>query len=172
MLWPIGYKHFDVYKHFRHTAQGLWLIRSFNLFSKIRSSKKENEKEKKEEPSSTKKFKKKIEVSPHFQDHDFYKSTKYSRLTVFDIIYAGRNFIKISSHQPHSEEFMPYLETLVEENPTWADDTNLDTMKWKEIIYVLKAIWRRYKNIKNWKDFELMVSLERTICDSYLEFQN
>ena len=67
---------------------------------------------------------------------------------------------------------MPYLETLVEENPTWADDTNLDTMKWKEIIYVLKAIWRRYKNIKNWKDFELMVSLERTICDSYLEFQN
>ena len=44
---------------------------------------------------------------------------------------------------------MPYLETLVEENPTWADDTNLDTMKWKEIICVLKAIWRRYKNIKN-----------------------
>ena len=39
---------------------------------------------------------------------------------------------------------MPYLETLIAENPTWAHDI-LDNMKWKDLLYILKAIWRRFK---------------------------
>ena len=104
-----------------------------------------------------KKSKQKIDVLPHFQHNNFYKITKYSRITIFLIIYAGRNFIKISSHQPHSKEFTPYLKILVAENPKQPDGTNLDTMKWKEIIHMVKAR-RRHKNPKHQKDFEMMVS--------------
>ena len=55
----------------------------------------------------------------------------------------------MKAHQPHQEDIMPYLENLISENPTWASDTGLDDMKWKEIIHVLKAMWRRYKSAKN-----------------------
>lgn len=108
----------NVINIFPLTAQASWLKQSFNLFTEIRSSTKKNEKEKSEEKSSMKKkSKQKIDVLPHFQHNNFYKITKYSRITIFLIIYAGRNFIKISSHQPHSKEFTPYLKILVAENP-------------------------------------------------------
>ena len=110
-----------------------------------------------------KKKKKKIEISPVFTDTDFYKSTVHSRLTVFGIMYAGRNFIKVKSHQPHQEDFMPYLETLI--------DTGLDGMKWKELVHILKVMWRRYKSAKKLKDFEISMGYGRTIYDSYLEFE-
>ena len=39
------------------------------------------------------------------------------------------NFIKITTHQPHSHDFMPYLETLITEIPTSAYDLGLNDMK-------------------------------------------
>ena len=117
-----------------------------------------------------KKKKKKIEISPVFADIDFYKSTNHSRLTVFVILYAGRNFIKIKAHQSHQQDLMPYLETLILENPRWASDTGLADLKWKELVHILKAMWRRYKSGKKLKDFEISVGYARTIYDSYLEF--
>ena len=44
--------------------------------------------------------------------------------------------------------FMPHLETLIGENRTWAHDTGLDNMKWEDLLYILNAIWRRFK-LKN-----------------------
>ena len=46
------------------------------------------------------KKKKKIEMSPIFSDTDLYNSMVHSRMTMFGILYAGRNFIKVTSHQP------------------------------------------------------------------------
>ena len=127
----------------------------FNLFSVIKPPKKRK--------------KKKIQISPAFAETDFYKSSKHSRSTIFGIIYAARNFIKVGTHQPHCEDFMPYLHTLIEENPVWASDTGVDDMKWQEIVSIAKARWRRYKNVKT--DFGTTVGLLRTICDSYFDFE-
>lgn len=71
---------------------------------------------------------------------------------MFGILYSRRNFIKVKAHQPHLEDFMLYLEMLVSKSPTWASNTGLDDMKWKDIILVLKAMWRRHKSVKNLKD--------------------
>ena len=90
---------------------------------------------------------------------------------MFGILYAGRNFIKVKAHQPQQEDFMLYLETLISENPTWASDTGLDDMKWKELVHILKVMWRRYKSAKKLKDFEISVGYGSTIYDSYLEFE-
>ena len=72
-------------------------------------------------------------------------------------MYVARNFVKVTSHQPHREDFMSYLETLAFENPTWASDTGLDDMKWKETINVVKAMCKRYRSGKRQKDFEITV---------------
>ena len=66
---------------------------------------------------------------------------------------------------------MPYLESLVEETPVWASVTGLDELRWQELVSVLKAMWHRYKNVKNRKDADITVSLSRTIYDSYLDFE-
>ena len=66
---------------------------------------------------------------------------------------------------------MPYLETLIAENPTWAHDTRLDDMRWKDLVYILKAMWRRFKIGKHRKDFDITVGLSRTIYDYYLDFE-
>ena len=125
------------------------------------------------QPSKEKKKekKKKVEISPVFSDTDFYKSTVHSRLTVFGILYAGRNFIKVKSHQPHQTDFKPYLQTLISENPLWASDMGLEHMKWKTILSVLKAMWRKYKSSKSLKNFDLSVGYSRAIYDSYLELE-
>ena len=70
-----------------------------------------------------------IEILPHFANTDFYKSTIHSKLTIFGIVHASRNFIKITTHQPHKEDFMPYLVTSIAENPTLDHDTVLDGMR-------------------------------------------
>ena len=106
-----------------------------------------------------KKKKKKNQISPNFVETYFYKSTIYSWLTIFGIIFGAQSFIKVTTHQPHCEDVMAYLETLVAENPTWARNTGLENMKWKDFINVIKTIWRRYKNGKKWKDFDLGVDL-------------
>ena len=123
------------------------------------------------QPSKEKKKekKKKVEISPVFSDTD--KSTVHSRLTVFGILYAGRNFIKVKSHQPHQTDFKPYLQTLISENPLWASDMGLEHMKWKTILSVLKAVGRKYKSSKSLKNFDLSVGYSRAIYDSYLELE-
>ena len=90
---------------------------------------------------------------------------------MYGVICDRRNFIKVKTHQPHQEDFMPYLETLVSENPTWASDTGLDDMKWKNLVYILKAIWRRYKSRKHQNDFHISVGFARRICHFYLNFE-
>lgn len=109
------------------------------------------------QPSKEKEKKKKIEISPVFLDTDFYKSTIHSRLTVFEILYAGRNFIKVKSHQPHQADFMPYLQTLVSENKSWTSDMGLEDMAWKQILSVLKTMWRKYISSKSLKNFDISV---------------
>ena len=106
------------------------------------------------QPSKEKKKekKKKVEISP-------------------GILYAGRNFIKVKSHQPHQTDFKPYLQTLISENPLWASDMGLEHMKWKTILSVLKAMWRKYKSSKSLKNFDLSVGYSRAIYDSYLELE-
>lgn len=128
------------------------------------------------QPSNeTRKKRKKIEISPNFSDTDFDKSTVHSRMTIFGILYAGRNFIKVTSHQPHRAEFMLYLQTLISENPTWANDTGVEDLTWKELLSVLKAMWRKHKSwkssCKSLKNFDISVGYSRTIYDSYLEFE-
>ena len=122
-----------------------------------------------------KKKKKKIEISPIFSDTDFYKSMVHSRMTIFGILYAWRNFIKVTSHQPHRAEFMPYLQTLISENQTWTNDTGVEDMTWKELLSILKAMWRKHKSCKSscksLKNFDISVGYSRTIYDSYLEFE-
>ena len=96
-------------------------------------------------------------------------------MTIFGILYAGRNFIKVTSHQPHRAEFMLYLQTLISENPTWANDTGVEDLTWKELLSVLKAMWRKHKSwkssCKSLKNFDISVGYSRTIYDSYLEFE-
>ena len=65
-----------------------------------------------------KKKKKKNQISPNSVETYFYKSTIYSLLTIFGIIYGAQSFIKVTTYQPHSEDVMAYLETRVAENPT------------------------------------------------------
>ena len=130
------------------------------MFAIYVTEKKKEEKEKKE-----------IDISPIFGDRDFYRSTKYSRWTVFGILYTGRNFRKVKIHQPHQEDFMPYLEILVSENPTWASDTGLEDMKWQTLVQILKTMWIRYRIAKNLKHFQLSLGYVRTIYDSYSNFE-
>lgn len=67
------------------------------------------------------------------------------------------NFIKIATHQLHSQDFMP----------TWAHDTELNEMKWKHLISVVKVMWRRFISGKHQKDFYTTVGLSRTIYDLF-----
>ena len=108
----------------------------------------------------------KIEILPHFANTDFYKSTIHSRLTIFGKVYASRNFIKITTHHLHKEDFMPYLETSIAENPTYDQDTVLDNMRWKDLV-----MWRRFKTGKHRKDDDITVGLSRITYDYYLDFE-
>ena len=80
------------------------------------------------------------DISPYFAEIDFYKSTVHSRLAIFGIVYAVRNFNKVTTHQPHGEDLMPYLETFTAENPSWVCTKRLGNMKWKDLVHILKAI--------------------------------
>lgn len=80
------------------------------------------------------------DISPYFTEIDFYKSTVHSRLAIFGIVYAVRNFNKVTTHQPHGEDLMPYLETFTAENQSWVCNKRLEDMKWKDLVHILKAI--------------------------------
>ena len=87
-----------------------------------------------------KKKKKKDRYLTNFWGQRLLQKYKILKWTVFGILYTGRNFRKVKIHQPHQEDFMPYLETLVSENPTWASDTGLEDMKWQTLVQILKAM--------------------------------
>ena len=116
------------------------------------------------------KWKKKKKISPRFAEIDFYKRTVHSRLAIFGIVYAVRNFIKFTTHQPHGEDLMPYLETFTAENQSWVCNKRLEDMKWKDLVHILNAIWS-FKTGK-YQDFDIIVKLPRTIYDYYLTLKN
>lgn len=69
------------------------------------------------------------------------KNRKHRRITVFGLLYAGDQYIKIKDHHPHGKSFMSHLDALIANNPQWGKYTQLDTAGWTEVKEVLKAMW-------------------------------
>lgn len=67
-----------------------------------------------------------------------------------------------SEAEPTRKGFYEKLETLRDMNPDFRND--LEQWDWKNIRYIIKAMWRKYRNNvakKNLKKFENFVELAR-----------
>ena len=85
---------------------------------------------------------KKIKVSRTYHPYDWYKSEK-SRMHILALVYASKSFLAMKQ-QPHSKAFMAHLESIVTENPNYAQDCEIDDVKWADIQDTLKAMWRKF----------------------------
>ena len=67
---------------------------------------------------------KKMQVSSIYQPNDWYKSDK-PRMFTLPLVYASKSFLPHVAHQPQVKPFMDHLDTIVMENPEYAQDCGM-----------------------------------------------
>ena len=101
----------------------------------------------------------------------FYKSIIHSRLTMLGIVYAWRNFIKITTHQPHKEGFYATF------RDTYCRKSNMGSWyrPWQHEVgrptLYPQCHLEKIQTEKYWKGFDITVGLSRRIYNYYLDFE-
>ena len=102
-------------------------------------------------------------IDPNYNKKlDWYISAQ-PKTVILDVLFIIKDMLTTNSEaEPTRKGFYEKLETLRDMNPDFRND--LEQWDWKNIRYIIKAMWRKYRNNvakKNLKKFENFVELAR-----------
>ena len=73
---------------------------------------------------------------------------------ILAILFLARNEITNTDYEPHKKEVWPQFVRVKWQKPVYADKCLSDVNNWKDIRYILKAMWQKYKSEKDHIQFE------------------
>ena len=101
------------------------------------------------------------------RDHWYVSKGHHHRRKILTILFLARNEIRNTDHEPYKKEVWPQFVRVKWEKPVYADKCLSDVNNWKDIRYILKAMWRKYKSEKDHIRFESFLDEAAKIYKRY-----